>query len=48
MQQTLWTSDAVYPYLYRFTDRVWLWYLPDSDNPRRFYNTRTAIWEAWP
>jgi hypothetical protein len=49
-----WTPDMgwlysdlyVYPYLYRFSDNTWLWYVLDSANPRLFYNVSTSSWEA--
>ena len=41
----LWTSDTIYPYLYRFDDAAWLWYLKDSVAPRWFYNFKTGLWE---
>lgn len=40
-----WTSQAVYPNLYRFSDGAWLWYLEGSSNPRWFYNYNTSSWE---
>ena len=42
----LWTSDTVYPYLYRSDDNAWLWYLKDSSSPRWLYNFRTLGWES--
>ena len=41
----LWTSDTVYPYLYRNDDTAWLWYLKDSFSPRWLYNFSTSSWE---
>ncbi len=41
----LFTHEALYPYLYRFRDLCWLWYLPDSQNPRWFYNLTQEVWE---
>lgn len=41
-----WTADTVYPYLYRASDTSWLWYLPDSDNPRWMVNLSTGAWES--
>jgi hypothetical protein len=33
-----WTSDLLYPYIYRFADQTWLFYEKGSSNPRKFYN----------
>jgi len=41
----LWTSSTQYPYLYRFSDNSWLWYLKGSDNPRWFKNLTSDKWE---
>jgi len=41
----LWTSSTQYPYLYRFSDNSWLWYLKGSDNPRWFKNLTSDTWE---
>lgn len=40
-----WTSPAQYPHLYRFTDKSWLWYTPDSRAPRWFRNLQRQDWE---
>ena len=40
-----WTKSAMYPYMYRFSDGAWLWYLKGSDNPRQFFNMATQQWE---
>jgi hypothetical protein len=40
-----WTSESLYTFLYRFSDNAWLWYLPDSDNPRWMLNLTTGQWE---
>jgi hypothetical protein len=40
-----WTSSLTYSYLYRFTDQAWLWYLPDTKNPRWMINLKTGVWE---
>ena len=40
-----WTSQTMYPFLYRFSDGVWLWYLEGSSDPRLFYNLSTGTWE---
>lgn len=42
-----WTADSSYPYMFRFGDNAWLWYLPGSDTPRVFLNTKTGVWEKW-
>jgi plastocyanin len=41
-----WSSQTQYPYLYRFSDGVWLYYQVGSSNPRWFYNLSTGIWES--
>jgi trimeric autotransporter adhesin len=41
----LFTSSATYPYLYRFQDASWLWYVRDSKNPRWFFNFCIGVWE---
>lgn len=41
----LFTRDTLFPYLYRFSDQSWLWYIRDSRNPRWFRNLRTGLWE---
>ncbi len=43
----LFTRHTRYPYLYRFGDQCWLWYLPDSRNPRWFNNMTHGLWETW-
>jgi YD repeat-containing protein len=43
----LWTGNAVYPFFFRSTDGVWLWY-NGATNPRWFVNMATGTWEAWP
>ncbi len=45
MQQFWWTSSVVYPFVYRFSDGVWLFYELGSSNPRWFYNFTTQQWE---
>jgi hypothetical protein len=42
-----WTADDVYPYMYRFSDARWLWYLRDSADPRYFLQTQSGTWESW-
>jgi len=42
-----WTSDINYPYLYRFSDGEWLWYLEGSTNPRWFMRLSSGTWEQW-
>jgi hypothetical protein len=42
-----WTSDSVYPYLYRASDEAWLWYQEGSSGPRWFNNINTGGWESW-
>lgn len=45
MKSVLWTSEDVYPSLYRFSDESWIWYLEGSKDPRRFVNLVTSEWE---
>jgi len=40
-----WTSKTQYPYVYRFSDGAWLWYLKGSTSPRWFQNLKTGTWE---
>ena len=42
----LWTSDSVYPNIFRNDDGAWLFYLLDSTNPRWFFNFSTNPWES--
>jgi len=42
-----WTSRSGYPYLFRFRDTAWLWYLKGSTDPRWFINLKTMQWEEW-
>lgn len=42
----LWTATTTYPYLYRFSDSSWLWYLTGSANPRWFRNLTSGNWES--
>jgi hypothetical protein len=41
-----WTSNTVYPSVYRKSDATWLYYDRGSSNPRLFYNFSTGKWEA--
>ena len=43
----LWTGEATYPHLYRFSDGAWLWFNGQT-NPRWFLNLSTSQWESWP
>ena len=45
MQSVLWTSQSVYPSMYRFSDSTWIWYQKDSSNPRWFNKLATGEWE---
>ena len=45
MQSVLWTSETVYPFMYRFSDGTWIWYLKGSSKPRWIYNFSTVEWE---
>ena len=47
MQSVLWTSQSVYPSMYRFSDSTWIWYQKDSSNPRFFNKLATGEWENW-
>ena len=38
-------AAALYTFLYRFSDNAWLWYEPESDNPRWMLNLTTGQWE---
>lgn len=42
-----WTLPNIYPFVYRFSDEAWLYYLLDTVNPRWFYNYKTEVWEEW-
>jgi hypothetical protein len=42
-----WTSESVYPSLYRFSDGAWLWYLKGgSPSQRWMYNFTSGQWES--
>ena len=43
----LWTANTTYPFLYRNSDGVWLWY-NGAINPRWFRNMTTGQWENRP
>jgi hypothetical protein len=43
----VWSTDTVYPYLWRQQDASWLWYLKNSSAPRWFYNFSSSTWESW-
>jgi len=45
-----WTTDSLYPNVYRFGagDGGWLWYLRDSVAPRQFFNFTAGSWETAP
>ncbi|MEC8333417.1 MAG: hypothetical protein VXZ83_04755, partial [Verrucomicrobiota bacterium] len=45
LESFLWTSDKMYPELYRFSDGKWLWYLKESKDPRWFVKLATSEWE---
>jgi subtilisin family serine protease len=44
----LWTSSTTYSWLYRFEPPAWLWYVPNSGNPRWFFNSSIGDWETHP
>lgn len=39
-----WTTQSVYPYIYRASDNTWLYYKTGSSNPSWFYNFTTQKW----
>ena len=41
-----WTSQEVYPYVYRHDPEGWLYYLRESKNPRRFYDFAANAWTS--
>jgi hypothetical protein len=41
-----WTIESTDPYIYRFSDGVWLGYQEGSSGPRRFNNLGTGAWES--
>lgn len=41
----LWTSENVYPSLYRFSDGRWIWYQKGSESPRWFVDLVSGVWE---
>ena len=45
MQSVLWTSETIYPSMYRFSDNTWIWYQRESNNPRWFNILSTGEWE---
>lgn len=47
MNTILWTSESVYPTIYRYSDAQWIYYLKGSRNPRWFVNLATGQWEQW-
>jgi hypothetical protein len=47
MNGIMWTSESVYPYLYRFSDGEWLFYDEGSDNPRWFNVLSSGVWESY-
>ena len=47
MDSILWTSENVYPFLYRFSDGEWIWYEKDSKNPRWFNKLSEDQWEQY-
>jgi hypothetical protein len=47
MSSWWWTSSAFYSYIYRFSDRTWLWYQSGSTGPCWFLNLSTWGWESW-
>jgi len=47
MDSVWWTSRSGYPYVFRFADGAWLWYLKGSKDPRWFINLNSMEWEEW-
>ena len=47
MNSIIWTSETVYPAMYRFSDGKWLRYQKGSKHPRWFVNLLTGQWEQW-
>jgi probable HAF family extracellular repeat protein len=45
MNDFWWTTQLLYPCIYRAGDGAWLYYLEGSSNPRQFYNFNTSQWE---
>ncbi|MGC9195893.1 MAG: hypothetical protein ACP5IL_10620, partial [Syntrophobacteraceae bacterium] len=45
MDSFLWTSESIYPAMYRANDGVWLYYDEGSSNPSVFYNFNLKKWE---
>ena len=43
----LWTSQSVYPWMYRRWDGAWLFYVKGTENPRWFFNNLTSRYEAY-
>jgi hypothetical protein len=41
----LWTSETVYPWLYKYNQGTWLYYLEDTSAPRWFFNWTSQQWE---
>ncbi len=48
MDEFWWTSESVYPYIYRFDDDAWLFYDLGSAQPRWFFNFDRNKWESYP
>ncbi|MFC1452592.1 hypothetical protein ACFLSJ_04520, partial [Verrucomicrobiota bacterium] len=42
----LWTGYGAYPYLFRFQDAAWLYYVRGTTGPRWFFNLSTGAWET--
>jgi hypothetical protein len=47
MASILYTSDTLYPSMYRFSDGKWIFYQKGSKNPRWFVDLLTGLWEQW-
>ena len=46
MSAFLWTSQSIYPFMYRASDQTWLYYAPGISSPQWFYNYKAAKWET--
>ena len=47
MNSIIWTSETVYPSIYRFSDEKWLYYEEGSSTPRWFVDLLSGQWEQW-
>ena len=40
----LWSSSKAYSWVYQAREQTWLWYFEGSQNPRYFYDSKSAVW----